>query len=91
MAALVESERAALPARPKRLRNAAEERSFSGELRRAIRASLIQPDELAEADGGELEAFLRYQEGLAELSTTAEDRLMNRMGMVAVLHSTRTN
>jgi hypothetical protein len=84
LAALVESEQPDLAARLEREDMAAAQPTFSGELRRAIRASRLQPGDLARDAGVDWRDFALFLQGHAELSTCAIDRLASRLGLSLV-------
>jgi hypothetical protein len=68
----------------RKLVRAAEEPGFSGDLRRAIRASRRRPDQLAAEIGVDPELFDRFCTGEADLPTPALDRLINELGLKLV-------
>jgi hypothetical protein len=91
LAALVESERPDLAARLEREDIAAAQPTFSGELRRAIRASFLQPGDLARDAGVDWQDFALFLQGRAELSTRAIDLLASRLGLSLVKLTAETS
>lgn len=85
LAAEIESHKEEIIARLEREDLASQEDSLSGQLRRAIDASLIGPEELANAAGIDLDTFLAFQVGDAELSLKVFERLARRLGMAVVM------
>jgi hypothetical protein len=87
LAALAEAERPEIIARYHRRRAAEQEAGLRGDLRRAITASLIGPDELASAAGVGVGQFMAFQEGQDDLPLSAFERLTERLGLVVQLSS----
>jgi hypothetical protein len=87
LAALAEAERPEIIARYHRRRAAEQEPGLRGDLRRAITASLISPDELASAAGVGVGQFMAFQEGQDDLPLSAFERLTERLGLVVQLSS----
>lgn len=85
LAAAVEAERPELIARYHRRRSAESASGFRGDLRRAITASMVGPDELAEVAGVDVALFMDFQEGVADLPFLAIERLLSRLGMTLAL------
>ncbi len=85
LAALAEAERPEIIARYHRRRAAEQEAGLRGDLRRAITASLIGPDELASAAG--VGQFMAFQEGQDDLPLSAFGRLTERLGLIVQLSS----
>jgi hypothetical protein len=87
LAASAEGERTDVIARYQRRRAAEQEPGLRGDLRRAIAASMIGPDDLALAAGVDVIQFLAFQEGEADLPLSAFERLAERLGLILQLAS----
>ncbi len=74
-------------ARLKRMDDAINEETFSGELRRAIRDAKIPHQELANRIGVSWRQLLDFQAGDAALPSDAIDRLIEALAMTARLES----
>jgi hypothetical protein len=86
----VAEEEAARPAnlaRLQRMDEAAAEQTFSGELRRAIRAAKVPHHDLAERIGVSWRQLLDFQTGDAALPTDAVDRLIRVLSLTARLEA----
>ncbi len=77
----MEAERPELIARYRRRRAAESEARLRGDLRRAIIASMIGPDKLAEVAGVDVALFMDFQGGIADLPFLAIEKLLDRLGM----------
>lgn len=87
IAAAVEAERPELIARYRRRRAAESEAGLRGDLRRAITASMIGPDKLADVAGVDVSLLMDFQEGVADLPFLSIEKLLNRLGMeLALVH-----
>ncbi len=78
-------------ARLKRMDDAINEATFSGELRRAIRDAKRSHQELASRIGVSWRQLLDFQAGDAALPSDAIDRLIEALAMTARLNSNATN
>ncbi len=85
LAAEIEARKDEIIERIERADAASQEDNLAGQLRRAIYASGIRPDLLASEAGLELETFLAFQVGEAELPMAAFERLAKRLGMTIVM------
>jgi hypothetical protein len=85
LAAQIEAEKDEIAASHRRRVAAEDEPGLRGELRRRIRESFINPRELASSAGVELDLFMDFQEGLADLPLGAFERLTDRLGLVVHL------
>jgi hypothetical protein len=82
-----EAARPANLARIQRMDEAAAEQTFSGELRRAIRAAKVPHHDLAEQIGVSWRQLLDFQTGDAALPTDAVDRLIRVLSLTARLEA----
>lgn len=87
IAAEEEAHKNDLIARLERQDRASEEDGLSGQLRRAVTASMLGPEKLATEIGVTPAAFVAFQAGDAELPFSAFEKLARRMGMTLVLQT----
>jgi hypothetical protein len=87
LAAQFEAEKDEIVAAHRRRMAAEMEPGIRGELRKRMREAFIDPLELAESAGVELDLFMDFQEGLADLPLAAFERLTERLGLIVRLAS----
>lgn len=85
LAELAESERGDVDDRLSRMDRAANERTLSGQLRRAVLDSLVPPHVLSVDCGIELERLLDWQEGIRELPASNLEGIAQRLGLTITL------